>query len=83
MFAEVCETHGTRFVEVVTALRASMPWRSEVEAGDGAHPAQSGYESLAGLMLDAGWVDWLRSTPEQSMQRKTRSSSVSDRSQQE
>ena len=66
LFAEVCETHGTPFFEVLTALRASMTWRSEVEAGDGAHPAQSSYESLAGLVLDAGWVDWLRSTPKQS-----------------
>lgn len=33
---------------------------TQVMAGDGAHPAAEGYDALAGLILAAGWTDWLR-----------------------
>lgn len=59
-FAEVCRGLGVPFVSVVEPLLASQVWMQEVTAGDGAHPANDGYEILAGCVVAAGWIDWLR-----------------------
>ena len=59
-FADVCRGAGAAFVSVVESLLASQVWMHEVTAGDGAHPATDGYEILAGCVVGAGWVDWLR-----------------------
>jgi acyl-CoA thioesterase I len=59
-FADVCRGAGAAFVSVVESLLASQVWMHEVAAGDGAHPATDGYEILAGCVVGAGWVDWLR-----------------------
>jgi acyl-CoA thioesterase I len=59
-FADVCEQAGAAFVSVVEPLLASPVWMAQVAAGDGAHPAAEGYEVLSGLVIAAGWADWLR-----------------------
>jgi hypothetical protein len=59
-FADVCEQAGTAFVSVVESLLASRVWMTQVAAGDGAHPSAEGYETLSGLVIAAGWADWLR-----------------------
>lgn len=59
-FAEECAVRGVPYVAVVDDLHASAVWRDEARA-DGAHPSTKGYELLAGLVLDGGWLDWLRS----------------------
>jgi acyl-CoA thioesterase-1 len=60
MFADVAGERGVPFVGVIEQLRASAAWTREAAAGDGAHPGAGGYEKLARLVLDAGFVDWLR-----------------------
>lgn len=57
--AGVCATRGVRFVDVIERLLASPAWTVQLEAGDGAHPAATGYAELAGLVLAGGWIDWL------------------------
>jgi hypothetical protein len=50
---------GAVFVSVMEPLLASRVWMKEVAAGDGAHPAADGYETLAQLVIAGGWVGWL------------------------
>jgi lysophospholipase L1-like esterase len=59
-FAATCDTRQVPFVEVATPLSGSEIWCQEVAADDGAHPGARGYALLADLILDAGWLDWLR-----------------------
>ncbi|UGS37428.1 GDSL-type esterase/lipase family protein [Capillimicrobium parvum] len=58
--ARVASAAGAPFVPVAEALMATPAWTAEAAAGDGAHPGAGGYEALAGLVLAAGWIDWLR-----------------------
>ena len=58
-FARVAARHGAPFVDVVDALCAHPAWTAEAAAGDGVHPGAGGYAALAGLVLAAGWLDWL------------------------
>lgn len=59
-FAQLCAGVGVPFVDVIEPLLASETWMGEAAAGDGAHPRAAGYAALAQLVLDAGFVDWLR-----------------------
>ena len=58
-FAAVCAVRGVPFADVTTALGASAAWRAEAAAGDGSHPGAGGYDALARLVLDAGWLLWI------------------------
>jgi lysophospholipase L1-like esterase len=58
-FAQVAAQHGAPFAGVVNDLCANAAWTGEAAAGDGVHPAAGGYAALAGLVLAAGWLDWL------------------------
>lgn len=60
-YAAICATRQVPFAAVAAALRASGIWRSELRAGDGAHPGSKGYAELAALVLDAGWAAWVSS----------------------
>jgi acyl-CoA thioesterase-1 len=57
----LCARHRVPFVPLVEELRESEVWRREIAAGDGAHPGAAGYAEVARLVLEAGWIDWLRS----------------------
>ncbi len=59
LFRELCAERQVPYVEVSRHLRESNIWRNELRAGDGSHPGAAGYEELARLVLDAGWMDWL------------------------
>jgi acyl-CoA thioesterase-1 len=59
----LCARHRVPFVPLVDELRANEVWRREVAADDGAHPGAAGYAEIARLVLAAGWLDWLRSSP--------------------
>jgi acyl-CoA thioesterase I len=59
-FEQVCDRFAVPFVDVVEPLLASSVWMSEVAAGDGAHPGAEGYQALAGVVLDGGWMGWLQ-----------------------
>jgi acyl-CoA thioesterase I len=59
-FAEVCAEREVPFVSVIEPLLASLVWMEQVAIGDGAHPGAGGYDVLARLVLDGGWLDWLR-----------------------
>jgi acyl-CoA thioesterase I len=63
-FAAICATRRVPFVGVVEPLLASPVWMEEIAAHDGAHPGTGGYEALAKLILDGGWIDWLRAAAE-------------------
>lgn len=58
-FSRVAAQHGAPFAEVVDALCEHRAWAAEAAAGDGVHPGAVGYAALAGLVLSAGWLDWL------------------------
>jgi lysophospholipase L1-like esterase len=59
-FSALCADCNVPFVDVVGTLRRhSSAWRREVVEGDGAHPGAGGYEELAGLVIDGGWMDWV------------------------
>jgi acyl-CoA thioesterase I len=59
----LCARHRVPFVPLVDELRDNETWRRELAAGDGAHPGAPGYAEIARLILAAGWLDWLRSSP--------------------
>jgi len=59
-FASLCRERGVRYVDVLDDLLASEPWARTARANDGLHPSEEGYAVLAQLVLDAGWLDWLR-----------------------
>ncbi|MBI4897718.1 MAG: G-D-S-L family lipolytic protein [Actinobacteria bacterium] len=57
--ALICATHGAFYVDAHDELLASPVWMSEIACGDGSHPQADGYETLAKLVIDAGFFDWL------------------------
>lgn len=59
-FSDVCRSLNVAFAGVAAALAASMTWRQQALAFDGAHPGSRGYEQLAEIVLGAGWVEWVR-----------------------
>ena len=59
----LCARHRVPFVPLVEELRDNEVWRREIAAGDGAHPGAGGYAEIARLVLAAGWLEWLRSSP--------------------
>jgi acyl-CoA thioesterase-1 len=58
-FADACAARAIPFADVVSALAANAAWRDEAAAGDGAHPGAGGYDALARLVLEAGWLVWI------------------------
>ncbi|MFC5947547.1 GDSL-type esterase/lipase family protein [Pseudonocardia lutea] len=52
-FAELCDRRAIPYVEVCAPLRDSVAWTSEILRGDGAHPAEAGYQEMADLVLPA------------------------------
>lgn len=58
-----CARHRVPFVPLVEELRGNEVWRRSIAAGDGSHPGAAGYAEIARLVLEAGWLDWLRSNP--------------------
>lgn len=59
-FSEVCRRAGVKFVDVFEPLLTSHVWITEVAAYDGAHPAADGYDTLANVVVSAGWGHWPR-----------------------
>jgi lysophospholipase L1-like esterase len=59
----LCARHRVPFVPLVDELRDNEVWRGSLAAGDGCHPGAPGYAEIARLVLAAGWLDWLRSSP--------------------
>ncbi len=58
--ADVCARRGVPFVDCYHPLLGHDQWRSELAAGDGAHPGQAGYGLIAWLVLHGGWGAWLQ-----------------------
>jgi lysophospholipase L1-like esterase len=59
----LCARHRVPFVPLIEELRDNEVWRREIAARDGAHPGAGGYAEIARLVLAAGWLEWLRSSP--------------------
>ncbi len=55
-FAQLCEELEIPYLDVLTTLKQSQVWMSEVRAGDGAHPDAGGYAELAHLVQH--WFAW-------------------------
>ena len=58
-FARVAAERDVAFVETFRLLRTAPAWTREAAAGDGSHPGAGGYEELAEIVLEGGWLDWL------------------------
>ncbi|MFW6186489.1 MAG: GNAT family N-acetyltransferase [Actinomycetota bacterium] len=58
-FHRLCGARGVHYVSVAGALLHDPTWMAEVSAGDGAHPAATGYDRLTHLIRPA-WHEWLR-----------------------
>ncbi|MFD0570985.1 GDSL-type esterase/lipase family protein [Kitasatospora gansuensis] len=61
-FARICRTAGIPYVPVHQPLAANPVWIHEVRTGDGAHPAEAGYDAIADLIAPH-WDTWLRAVP--------------------
>jgi acyl-CoA thioesterase I len=59
-YAAICRAASVPFVDVAQPLTATGTWLAEALSGDGAHPGAAAYAELAGLVLDGGWLAWLR-----------------------
>ena len=59
-FQSLCRERSLRYIDVLDDLLASETWAREARANDGLHPGAGGYAAYAQLVLDAGWLDWLR-----------------------
>ncbi|WP_405018657.1 GDSL-type esterase/lipase family protein [Kitasatospora sp. NBC_00070] len=59
-FARICRAAGVPYAPVHQPLAADPTWIHEVRTGDGAHPAEAGYDALADLIAPH-WDAWLDS----------------------
>ena len=57
-FRRTCAEARVPYVAVFAALRSEPRWMDEVSAGDGSHPAATGYGLLADL-VEPVWQEWL------------------------
>ena len=58
LFRRTCVEAGVPYVAVFAALRCEPRWIEQVSAGDGSHPAATGYGLLADL-VEPVWQEWL------------------------
>lgn len=63
-FGAICAQRRIPLAAVVSAVSRSASWRAEALGFDGAHPGRAGYAQVAELVLDAGWLAWVRSLGE-------------------
>jgi acyl-CoA thioesterase I len=59
-FKEVSAERGLAYIPVLDDLLCSEAWSATAQANDGLHPSAAGYAVLADLVLEAGWLEWLR-----------------------
>lgn len=58
-FSAACARAGVTHISVHRELSGDTAWVREILAGDGAHPAASGYDELAALVAPH-WLTWLQ-----------------------
>ncbi len=59
-FSRVSSAYRIPYLDAFSPLSSSAHWREQLAAGDGAHPAASGYAVLADLVSAWGaWRSWL------------------------
>ncbi|BFV58024.1 hypothetical protein KCMC57_up31280 [Kitasatospora sp. CMC57] len=59
-FARICRTAEVPYVPAHQPLAADPTWIHEVRVGDGAHPAEAGYDAIAELIAPS-WDEWIAS----------------------
>jgi acyl-CoA thioesterase I len=59
-FEGLCRERALLYVDVLDGLLAADAWTRTARNNDGIHPSEEGYAALADLVLDGGWLDWLR-----------------------
>lgn len=57
-FATVCAERRVPYVAVFDLLEREPIWKTEMQAGDGSHPADEGYELLNEIAFEPWWT-WL------------------------
>lgn len=62
--AAACRAQGVPFIGTEDRLAVDERWRRDVH--DGAHPGSLGYQVLADLILERGWLEWVRSAQTES-----------------
>lgn len=58
--ADVCARRNVPYVDTFNPLLHHEQWQSDLAAGDAIHPGQAGYGLIAWLVLNGGWLRWLR-----------------------
>jgi lysophospholipase L1-like esterase len=60
-----CHAAGVDYIEVATRLEEDDQWLTEIEANDGAHPAERGYEQLTDIIWPGfrAWLDGVAQRP--------------------
>ncbi len=59
-YADACNARDVPYADIASALITEDGWFRELEEGDGAHPAASGYALLAELVLASGFLSFVR-----------------------
>ena len=57
-YEQHCRKTGVGYVDVFERLVTSTIWMQEIRSGDGAHPAETGYERLADFIWPQ-WIAWI------------------------
>ena len=59
--ADVCARRGVTYVDCLLPLLEHEQWQAELAAStDGSHPGEAGYGLIAWLVLNNGWMPWMR-----------------------
>jgi acyl-CoA thioesterase I len=62
-FADACGRRGVPYAEVLDALLNDHAWNAGAERRDGIHSDAAGYASYARILIERGFLDWLREKP--------------------
>jgi acyl-CoA thioesterase I len=62
-FASLCERRGVPYIDLLDALLADDAWNAGAERRDGTHSDAGGYASYARILIERGFLDWLREKP--------------------
>jgi acyl-CoA thioesterase I len=62
-FASLCERRGVPYIDLLDALLADEAWNAGAERRDGIHSDAGGYASFARILIERGFLDWLREKP--------------------
>jgi acyl-CoA thioesterase I len=62
-FASLCERRGVPYIDLLDALLNDDAWNAGAERRDGIHSDAGGYAAYARILIERGFLDWLRKKP--------------------